>query len=337
MRGVKMILKILLLVILILINGVFSATEIAFLSINKYELNKEVRKKNKKALKIARLINDSSSFLSAIQIAITLSGFLASAFAAESFASEIANMINITIITKETLTTILIIIITMILSYFTLVFGELVPKKIGLAYSTKISFSMVNIIDFVMIFCKPFILILKSSTDLVVKLLRIEKKKDNIEEELKNTIIDSGLEELEKKLLLNVFEFNDTTIDKVMTKKSDVISININSAKEEIINKIRKHKYTRFPIEKDDKIIGVLNVKDLIINHNETFKLENYIRKINVLKHDMIIDDAFLYLNNKYEAIAVVEEKGQYIGIVTIEDIIEDVLGNVFDEYDTNN
>lgn len=332
-----MILKILLLIILILINGVFSATEIAFLSINKYELNKEVRKKNKKALKIAKLINDSSSFLSAIQIAITLSGFLASAFAAESFASELANILNITIITKETLTTILIIIITILLSYFTLVFGELVPKKIGLAYSTKISFTMVNIIELVMLICKPFIIILTSSTNLVVKLLRIKKEEETIEDELKNTIIDSGLEELEKQLLLNVFEFNDTTLDKVMTKKSDVISININSTKEEIINKIKKYKYTRFPIEQDDKIIGVLNVKDLIINHSETFDLKNYIRKIIILKHDMIIDDAFLYLNNKHEAIAVVEEKEKYIGIVTIEDIIEDVVGNVFDEYDTNN
>lgn len=330
-----MILKILLLVILILVNGAFSATEMAFLSINKYELNKEVRKNNKKAIKIAKLINDSSSFLSAIQIAITLSGFLASAFAAESFASEIADMINIIIITKETLTSLLIILITIILSYFTLVFGELVPKKIGLAYSTKISFAMVNVIEFIINLCKPFIVILKSSTDLVIKLLRIEKQPDNIEDDLKNSIIDSSLEELEKKLLLNVFEFNDTTLDKVMTKKSDVVSINISSTKDEIIKKIKKYKYTRFPIEKDNKIIGVLNIKDLIINNKADFKLENYIRKITVLKHNMIIDDAFLYLNNKHESIAIVEENNKYVGIVTIEDIIEDVVGNVFDEYDS--
>ena len=144
-----MIFKILLLIVLVLINGVFSATEIAFLSINKYKLSKEIKNGNKKAIKIAALLKDSSTFLSAIQILITLSGFLASAFAAENFASELSSLISITFISKETLTNILIILITIILSYFTLVFGELVPKKIGLAYSLEISFKMVNIIDIV--------------------------------------------------------------------------------------------------------------------------------------------------------------------------------------------
>ena len=144
-----MLIKILLLLVLILINGVFSATEIAFLSINKYKLSKEIKKKNKKAMKIAELLKDSSTFLSAIQIAITLSGFLASAFAAEGFASELSNIIKISFLSKETLSSILVVLITLILSYFTLVLGELVPKKIGLAYANKISFSMVSIIDIV--------------------------------------------------------------------------------------------------------------------------------------------------------------------------------------------
>ena len=116
-----MIIKIILLLILILVNGIFSATEIAFLSINKYKLSKEIKNKNKKAIKIAELLKDSSTFLSAIQIAITLSGFLASAFAAENFASEIADIITISTISKETLTSILVVIITIILSFFTLV------------------------------------------------------------------------------------------------------------------------------------------------------------------------------------------------------------------------
>lgn len=330
-----MIFKLLLLVILVLVNGVFSATEIAFLSINKYELNKEVRKKNKKALKIVSLLEDSSTFLSAIQIAITLSGFLASAFAAESFAGELASILPITFLDIETLTNILIIVITMILSYFTLVFGELVPKKVGLAYSKKISFGMVGVIELVIKICKPFIWILKSSTDLVVKLLRIEKKTENIEEELKSTIVDSNLEELEKNLLLNVFEFNDTTVEKVMTKKKDVISIELNSTKEEILNIIKKYKYTRFPVTKDKEIVGVLNIKDLIIKHDNEFSLKDYVRKISSVKHTMIIDDAFLYLNENFEPIAAVEKNNEYIGIVTIEDIIEDVIGGVFDEYDT--
>lgn len=329
-----MLIKILLLLILILINGVFSATEIAFLSINKYKLSKEIKKNNKKAIKIAELLHDSSTFLSAIQIAITLSGFLASAFAAENFASELSGILNISIISKETVTTILVVMITIILSYFTLVLGELVPKKIGLAYSEKIAFKMVGVIDIVIKVCKPFIVILRGSTDGIVKLLKIKKKATNIEDDLKNSITDSNLEELEKQLLLNVFEFNDTTIDKVMTPKETVITIDINSSKEEILKIIKEHKFTRFPITDGDNIIGVLNVKDLVIKHNETFHLKDYIRKITTLKDTMIIDDAYLYLNSNYEVIAKVEKDGKYIGIITLEDIIEELVGNVFDEYD---
>lgn len=330
-----MLLEIVLLIILIFINGIFSATEIAFLSINKYELNKESVKNNKKAIKIINLINDSSTFLSAIQIAITLSSFLASAFAAENFASEIANLINISFLTEEATTNILIIIITIILSYFTLVFGELVPKKIGLAYSKELSYKMVNIVDFVIKVCKPFILILKNSTDFVTKILKIKKKTNNFEDDLKSTIVDSSLEELEKKLLLNVFEFNDTTVKDIMIKKNDVISIDKKIGKDELLNIIKEYRFTRFPVMDDNKVIGVLNIKDLIVDHNRKFKLKDYIKSIPVINEDMIIDDAFLYLNSNYQAMAiVVGDDGEYLGIVTTTDIIEEIIGNVFDEYD---
>lgn len=332
-----MLIKILLLLILILVNGIFSATEIAFLSINKYNLSKKIKKNNKKAIKIAELLHDSSTFLSAIQIAITLSGFLASAFAAENFASELSEILEISFLSKESLTTILVVIITMILSYFTLVLGELVPKKIGLAYSEKIAFKMVDVINVVIKVCKPFIVILKGSTDGIVKLLRIKNKTDNMEDDIKNTITDSNLEELEKQLLLNVFEFNDTTIDKVMTPKNKVITIDIDSSKEEILKIIKEHKYTRFPVRDGEDIIGVLNMKDLVIKQNDSFKLEDYMRKITSLKDNMIIDDAYLYLNSNYEVMAKVEKNGKYIGIITLEDIIEELVGNVFDEYDRKN
>lgn len=331
-----MLIKILILIILIIINGIFSATEIAFLSVNKYKLNKEVKKQNKKAIKIVNLLNDSSAFLSAIQVAITLSGFLASAFAAESFASEIAQNISLSFISEVALTNVLIVVITMILSYFTLVFGELLPKKIGLAYSDKIAYAMVNTICYVIIFFKPFIAILKVSTDILEKIFKIEKKEEKVEDELKDTIIDSNLEELEKKLLLNVFEFNDVTVKDVMTEKEKVVSFDINDSKEEMFEKISKSKFTRFPIEKNGKIIGILNIKDIILSRDKNFNIYKYLRKVEKLDSKTIIDDAFLLLNSNYEAMAIVKENNEYIGIVTIEDIIEHILGNVFDEYDQN-
>ena len=189
-----MFIRLLLLSVLIIINGVFSATEIAFLSLNNYDLNREVKKGNKKARKILELLNDSSTFLSSIQIAITLSVFLASAFAAESFASELSNILNINFLTTE----VLIVLITIILSYFTLVFGELVPKKIGLAYSSSIAFGMVNTINLIIIIFKPFIIVLRGSVDILVKLFKIKTQSELEEDEIKDNIMDASLEEFEK-------------------------------------------------------------------------------------------------------------------------------------------
>ena len=334
-----MLIRIIVLIVLILINGIFSATEIAFLSINKYKLSKEVKKENKKAKKIVSLLKDSSTFLSAIQIGITFSGFLASAFAADSFASEIAENINITFISQPVLTNILIIIITMILSYFTLVFGELVPKKIGLSYPDKIAYFMVDVIWIIILLFNPFVIILKTSTNIIEKILKIKKKEEHIEDQLKDTIVDSNLEELEKKLLLNVFEFNDVTVKDIMTKKENVVYIDVTDTHEVVANKIRKSKYTRFPVMKEDKILGIVNIKDIILDSdkNKKYSVYKYLRKVEKLDSKTIIDDAFLLLNSNYEAMAIVKENNEYIGIVTVEDILEHIVGNVFDEYDVGN
>lgn len=326
--------KIIVLVVLILINGIFSATEMAFMELNTYDLNKDIKRKNKKAIRILELLKDSSTFLSAIQVVITLSGFLASAFAADSFAREIAYSLNLTWISMEALTNILIILITIILSYFTLVFGELVPKRIGLTYPKKISYFMVNIIYAIIFFFKPFIFILGSSTNFILKILKIEKTKEEEEDEIKSSIQDANLEELEKKILLNVFEFNDTKVKDVMIHKDSVSYLDVEDSKEQVMKMIKEHKYTRFPVLENGVIIGVLNVKDLLIKKENVFSLKDYVREITTISSDMIIDDAFLLLNGKHEPIAKVVREGNWIGIITIEDIIEEIVGNVFDEYD---
>jgi len=328
-----MIFKILILIILIVVNGIFSATEIAFLSLNKFELKKEIKNNNKKATKILNLLNDSSTFLSAIQIAITLSGFLASAFAAENFASELSSVINISFINKTTLTNILVILITVILSYFTLVFGELVPKKIGMAYSKKISFTMIGPIEIIIKIFKQFINILKSSVDYIIKIFKIKKAIQKDEDEIKNNIEDTELEKLEKNLLYNVFEFNDTTIKEIMTKKKDVIAIDTNEETSSIIKKLKKYKYTRFPVTKNGEMIGLINIKDMIINYKQNQNIKDNIRKLISLESNTIIDDAFLLLRSKHEVMAQVTENNKFIGIITIEDIVEELVGEIYDEY----
>ena len=329
-----MIFKVFILMFLIFINGIFSASEMAYLNVSKYELNKKLKKKNKKAKKIVDLMHDESSFLSTIQIAITFSGFLASAFAAESFAGELASIINISFISKATLTSILVVVITIILSYFTLVFGELLPKKIGLCYPDKIAFATINLMTITKTIFKPFIKLLTISVDYIVKLFNIHEDNNGDEGEIKDSIVDSDLEEFEKKLLINVFDFNDTTVKEVMTPAKDVITIDINEDLNSVLDKIKKYKYTRIPVTNKKKVIGLLNMKDLIIKNRDSFDVRYYLRKISKLEHDTIIDDAFLYLRSKHEMMAIVEENKEFIGVITIEDIVEEVVGNVFDEYD---
>ena len=328
-----MLIKILLLAVLILINGVFAATEIAFLSLNKYELHKKIREGNNKAVKILNLINDSSTFLSTIQISITLSGFLASAFAAENFASEIASMITINGMSESTLISILIVLITIILSYFTLVFGELIPKKVGLIYSEKIAYGMVNTINVVIKAFKPFIIVLKSSVNFIMNILKLEKKEENEEDVIKDTIIESKLEDFEKDILFNVFEFDDKTIDKAMTPLKDVKAIDVNDSITEILKQIKKYKYTRFPVTKDGKIIGVVNIKDFIIKNTKNFNVKKNVKELMKIEHDMITDDAYLLLTSQHCMMAAVEKDGEIIGIITLEDIIEELIGNIYDEY----
>ena len=328
-----MLIKILFLAVLILINGVFAATEIAFLSLNKYELHKKIKEGNNKAVKILNLINDSSTFLSTIQISITLSGFLASAFAAENFASEIASMITINGMSESTLISILIVLITIILSYFTLVFGELIPKKVGLIYSEKIAYGMVNTINVVIKAFKPFIIVLKSSVNFIMNILKLEKKEENEEDVIKDTIIESKLEDFEKDILFNVFEFDDKTIDKAMTHLKDVKAIDVNDSITEILKQIKKYKYTRFPVTKDGKIIGVVNIKDFIIKNTKTFNVKKHVKELMKIEHDMITDDAYLLLTSQHCMMAAVEKDGEIIGIITLEDIIEELIGNIYDEY----
>jgi len=338
-----MIFSIILLVILIGINGIFSASELAFLSIDKIKLKQELESGNKKAKSINEILTDPSSFLSTIQIAITLAGFLASAFAADYFADYFLKIINISFISASTLRTILVILITIILSYFTLVFGELVPKRIAINNPFKVAYSFVNIIKIVNKIFHPLIKILTISTEFICKIFKIKKKEDKItEEDIKKMILlgkDEGvLEEKEKDYILNVFNFNDIEVINVMTKKEDVTILNVDDDLKENILKMKKTKYTRYPIYKDDinNIIGIINVKDLIIEHSEDeeIDLNKILRPITIFQYNEKIDDVFRHMQETKESMCIIYKKKKFIGIVTVEDAVEEIVGNIYDEYD---
>lgn len=334
-----MVYNLLLLIILIAINGIFSASELAFLKINKYELKNKIKIHDKKAIQINKILSDQSSFLSTIQISITLAGFLASAFAADYFADYFLQIINISFLSSSTLRTILVIIITFILSYVTLIFGELVPKKIAINNPYKIACLFIGLISFVKTFFSPLIKLLTLSTNFICKIFKIKENEDKItEDEIKKIILlgntEGVIEEKEKDYILNIFNFNDIEVEKIMTKKEDVVMININDDMKNILSTIKESKYTRFPVYDKNEIIGILNVKDFILNYNELKDLRSIVRTVNKYEYTEKIDDVFRMMQKNNESISLIYNKKEMVGIVTIEDAIEEIVGNIFDEYD---
>ena len=340
-----MLIQLIIVMLLILVNGVFAASEIAFLSVNKFELKQEVKKKNKKAIKIQKLVDNPSGFLATIQIGITLAGFLASAFAAEAFADELVEYFKFLSISVNILKPIIVILVTLILSYFTLVLGELVPKRMAMSFPEKIAYSVVNMITVLMKVTYPFVWLLTKSTNIVAKIFGISKNAEEkvTEEEIKAMIStgtdDGTIEEGEKNLIFNVFSFNDVEASKIMTKKENVVSVDVNISNQGLMEKIKNHKYTRMPVYNKEKynIIGVLNIKDIIVYHKKTKKME-----ILDIMHEALFvedtdkaDDIFKLMQKRRQGMVIVKDKEEnFVGIITMEDVIEEIVGNIFDEFD---
>ena len=267
--------QILILVILICFNAFFAASEIAFISLNDKKIEKQAKEGNKKAQKIQKMLESPSKFLATIQIGITLAGFLSSAFASDTFAYKLAPILNNTFpIGVEIWQNISIIIITIILSFFTLIFGELVPKRFAMKNYEKIAFATIGIIRTISIITAPFVKLLTITTNSISKLFGVGENEEEIvtEEEIK-MMVDQGnengtIEEEEKELINNVFEFNDITVSEIMTHRTDIFAVDMNMTSEELLEIIKKddYKHSRIPVydETIDEIQGILYIKDLI-------------------------------------------------------------------------
>lgn len=338
--------QIILIVILTLINAFFASAEMAIVSVNKSKVKKLSEEGNKKAKLLEKLIEEPSNFLSTIQIGITLAGFFSSASAATGISTYINDLLSPFNIpyTKE----ISMVGVTLLLSYFTLVFGELVPKRIALKKAEKIALSSVNIINLISIVAKPFIKILSFSTYLVLKLIRVNHLdvEEKVSEEEIRTLItkseqDGCIEDYEKKMLDGVFEFNDKTCKEIMTSSNDTFLINVNDDINIVLDEIISLGYSRIPIYEYniDNIIGVLYVKDLLAESRKVGFDNIDIRKIMqepyFVPENKKTNDLFKILKEKKIHLAfLVDEYGGFSGIVTMEDLIEEIVGDIDDEYD---
>ncbi|HAX83109.1 MAG TPA: HlyC/CorC family transporter [Ruminococcaceae bacterium] len=345
------ILKLILLLLLILVNAFFAMSEIAVISLNDNKIEKMAEDGHKKAKQVVKLTENSSKFLSTIQIGVTLAGFLTSASASQTFADMIVKALKDTAfynaLGASVISGLSIVIITIIMSYFSLVLGELTPKKIAMQAPEKISFKVVGILLFFSKVFAPFVKVLSVSTNAVVRLLGYDPHADeeSLTEEEIRMMVDVGgekgvIEDVQKEMINNIFEFDDLDAGDIMTHRTDMTAVDVNDPIMDVVKTAIDSGYSRIPVFDDDpdNIIGIIYVKDLL-RYIGTDLPKHAMRKI--MRTPMYVPeskscgDLFKEMTSKHTQMAVVvDEYGGTAGLLTLEDIVEAIMGNIQDEYD---
>jgi len=341
--------QLLVLILLILVNAFFAAAEIAVISLSETKLRKQAEEGDKKAKKLLGLTQAPDHFLSAIQIAITLAGFLSSAFAADSFSDPLVQWLmaqGVTQIPQSTLNTLMVIVITIVLSYFSLVLGELVPKRIAMKKTEAVARMTVGTVCAVATVCRPVIWLLSKSTNGVLRLLHIDPKADEeeVSEDEIRMMVDLGeergtIETAEKELIENIFEFNNSTAEDVMIHRTDMVMVWAGDTSEEILNTIRQSGLSRFPVyeEDADDIVGILSTRVYLLNTQQAHPkpLRELLYPAYFVPESVRTDVLFRDMQSKKVHLAiVVDEYGGTSGLVTMEDLLEEIVGNIYDEFD---
>lgn len=333
--------EIIMLFCLILLNAFFAMTEIAFVTLNDAKVDLLAKSGDKKAIKTKKLLRNPSKFLATIQIGVTLAGFLSSAFAAESFADDLAPLLAPVL--GGSAKSVAIVLVTILLSFFTLIFGELVPKRLGMKHHEKIAFGTVGIIRAISIILAPFVKLLTVATNAVSKLFGVSETDEEVvtEEEIR-MMIDAGeekgaIDEEEKEMINNVFEFDDIVVSEIMIPRNDLFAVDINLTVGELFEELENDRtYSRIPLyeEEIDNIQGILYIKDTLNKPKET-KLKDLMREAYYIPETKKLNELFNELKKmKLQMAIVIDEYGGTAGLVTMEDLLEEIVGDIFDEYD---
>lgn len=338
-----MIMQILLQIMLILLNAVFACAEIAIISMNDNKLASMAANGDKRAIRLARLTSQPARFLATIQVAITLSGFLGSAFAADNFSDTLVDwLVSIGVsLPAKTLDTISVILITLLLSYFTLVFGELVPKRIAMKRAESLALAMSALITFISHLFAPIVWFLTVSTNGILRLFGIDPntEENNVSEEEIRMMVDVGSEKgvidpEEKEMIQNVFEFDDLTVDEFATHRTDISLLWLEESVEEWSKTIHDTRHSLYPIcdETVDHVIGILNAKDYFRLEPKTKEniLENAVKPAYFVPETVCADVLFRQMKKTRNHFAVVlDEYGGMVGIVTMSDLLEQLVGDL--------
>ncbi len=346
------LIPILVLFLLILVNAFFAMSEIAIISLNNNKIERMAEQGDKKSTQVLKLTSDSSHFLSTIQIGITLAGFLTSASASRAFVDRLAGLIEripyVGTIGQGIISGFSMVVITLIISYFSLVLGELAPKRIAMQIPEKVSFRSIGILLFIAAAAKPFVKILSFSTNLIVRLCGFDphaSQKLVTEEEIR-MLVDVGgergvIEKDQKDMINNIFEFDDIDVSDIMTHRTNIFAVELEDSIDDVIKIAIDEGYSRIPVydEDPDNIVGIVYVKDLLkyIGNDmpEEHMLHDIMRKAHYVPETKLCGELFKEMTASHVQMAVVvDEYGGTAGLVTFEDLLESIVGNIQDEYD---
>ena len=338
--------QLLLILVLTLINAFFAATEMAVVSVNKNRIKNLAEEGNKRAKVLKQLTDEPTKFLSTIQVAITLAGFFSSASAATGMSDNLGSVLSKAGIPYST--EIAVVIITILLSFFTLVFGELVPKRIALQKAEGVALFAARPVAVCKTVASPFVKLLSVSTNLVLRIFGM--KNDNLdeqvtEEEIRSLVEEGGetgaIKETERDMIDGIFEFDDIIAEEIMTPRTDVFLINIERPLAEYVDELLMERYSRIPVFEGevDNIIGVLHIRDFTRAARkcgfEQVDLRSLLRPAFFVPERKKISELFVELQKAKTHMAVlIDEYGGFSGIVTIEDLIEEIMGEIDDEFD---
>lgn len=333
--------NIVILIVLTLLNAFFAAAEVSVISVNRNRLETKSEEGDKKATKLLRLVNDSSNFLSTIQVGITLVTIISGASIANSFARELAPIFGDVIWAKQTSQVIVLILLT----YVSIVFGELYPKRIALNKPEEVArFVMgpINVLETVM---RPFVWLLSSSTDLLSRITPMtldDETEKMTREEMTYLLSNEGIldnEELE--MVQGIFDLDSTMAREVMVPRTEAFMIDIHDPAVENIDKVLQNSFSRIPVYDDDKdkIIGILHLKNLLKEARQVgfddIDLLDVIHEPLFVPETIFIDDLLLELKKSQSHMAILlDEYGGVSGIVTFEDLLEEIVGEIDDESD---
>ena len=341
-------LSILVTLLLTLANGYFSASEMAVVSARRTSLEPEAEEGDERARAVLDLTNDSGPFLATIQVAITLVGFASSAFAATSLSTPLGSWLTSMGVPSDFSHPTAVVVITLILSYVSTVIGELVPKQIALANAENVSKAVVGPIRFFMTLAKPIVILNSASANGIAKLLGIDVHEDHqdfSEEELRYIVKDSDeLSEEEKSMIHEVIDMGDTVAREVMVPRVDLTTMEDTSTLSEVLTVMRKTGYSRIPIYHDnvDRIVGIAHIKDIIEpileEHAGEKHIAQYVRAANYIPDTKDIIPLLSEMqSSRDQMVIVVDEYGGTAGAITVEDIVEEIVGEIADEFDPDN